>query len=187
VIDHPLVTGIANLSLDHQQFLGNGLTDIAAEKAGIAKPDVPLITQLYPPAVAGRIGKAAHGSGAPWLPRGGSWDAIVRQSQLHYCDEQGELRLPLPRLLGRYQAMNAALAIAMLRHQEALRVPISALSAAMGWADWPARLQHLAPDRSWANPVLARRRPQSVGRARWPGSSNGISTTGCRCTSSLRA
>src|SRR5258708_31706872 len=41
--------------------------------------------------------------------------------------------------------MNAALAIAMLRHQDQLRVPLSALIAAMGWADWPARLQRLAP------------------------------------------
>jgi dihydrofolate synthase/folylpolyglutamate synthase len=41
--------------------------------------------------------------------------------------------------------MNAALAVALLRHQDTLRVPSSALGAAMGWADWPARLQHLAP------------------------------------------
>jgi dihydrofolate synthase/folylpolyglutamate synthase len=41
--------------------------------------------------------------------------------------------------------MNAALAIAILRHQNVLKIPTSALSAAMGWADWPARLQRLAP------------------------------------------
>ena len=41
--------------------------------------------------------------------------------------------------------MNGALAFVMLRHQDALHVPDSALSAAMGWADWPARLQRLAP------------------------------------------
>jgi dihydrofolate synthase/folylpolyglutamate synthase len=41
--------------------------------------------------------------------------------------------------------MNAALAIAILRHQGALKVSATALTAAMGWADWPARLQHLAP------------------------------------------
>jgi dihydrofolate synthase/folylpolyglutamate synthase len=40
--------------------------------------------------------------------------------------------------------MNAALAVAMLRHQQTIKVPASALSAAMGWADWPARLQRLA-------------------------------------------
>ena len=144
VIERPLVTGIANLALDHQQFLGNGLPDIAGEKAAIAKPGVPLVTQLYPPAIGSRIEAIAHERGAPWLPRGGAWDAIARQGKLRYRDEQGEVDLPLPRLLGRHQAMNAALAVAMLRHQEALAVPPSALTAAMGWADWPARLQHLA-------------------------------------------
>jgi len=145
VIEQPLVTGIANLALDHQQFLGHGLTDIAAEKAAIAKKGVPLVTQLYPPAVATRIGEAAQERGAPWLPRGGVWDAISRQGKLRYEDERGTLDLPLPRLPGRHQAMNAALAVAMIRHQQALSVPASALNAAMGWADWPARLQHLAP------------------------------------------
>lgn len=145
VIPRPLVTGIANLALDHQQFLGAGLTDIAAEKAAIAKAGVPLITQLYPPSVAARVSEIAKHEDAPVLPRGGPWDAIVRKGRLHYRDEKGELNLPLPRLLGRHQTMNAALAVAMLRHQDQLHVPASALSAAMGWADWPARLQRLAP------------------------------------------
>jgi len=145
VIETPLITGIANLALDHQQFLGHGLTDIAAEKAAIAKRGVPLVTQLYPPSVATRIGEVAHERGALWLPRGGAWDAITRQGRLHYRDERGELHLPLPRLPGRHQAMNAALAIALLRHQEILSVPDSTLAAAVGWADWPARLQRLGP------------------------------------------
>ena len=152
VIDHPLVTGIANLALDHQQFLGHGLTDIAGEKAAIAKPGVPLVTQLYPAEVGSRVSEVAQTVGAPVLARGGIWDAIVRQGRLHYRDERGELDLPVPRLAGRHQAMNAALAIAMLRHQEVLRVQTSAISAAMGWADWPARLQHLAP-----GPLVGRR------------------------------
>jgi dihydrofolate synthase/folylpolyglutamate synthase len=145
VVERPLVTGIANLALDHQQFLGNGLPDIAGEKAAIAKRGVPLVTQLYPPAIGSRIEKVARELWAAWLPRGGAWDAIARHGKLRYRDEQGELELPLPGLPGRHQAMNAALAVAMLRHQGKLRVPASALSAAMGWADWPARLQHLAP------------------------------------------
>src|SRR5207302_6494299 len=144
VVDRPLVTAITNLALDHQQFLGHGLTDIAAEKAAIAKPGVPLITQLYPPEIAGRISEIAHEAGALWLPRGGAWDANASKGKLRYRDEKGTLDLPLPRLPGRHQAMNAALAIAMLRHQNALHVPTSALNAAMGWADWPARLQRLA-------------------------------------------
>jgi dihydrofolate synthase/folylpolyglutamate synthase len=145
VIERPLVTGITNLALDHQQFLGKRLPGIAAEKAGIAKRDVPLITQLYPPAIGARIGQIAHQVCAPWLPRGGTWDAIASGGKFRYRDEQGTVDLPLPRLPGRHQAMNAALAVAMLRHQRALHVPTSALNAAMGWADWPARLQRLAP------------------------------------------
>lgn len=143
VVERPLVTGITSLALDHQQFLGNRLTAIAGEKAAIAKRGVPLVTQLYPPAIAGRIGEVAHQAGARWMPRGSNWDAIARQGRLHYRDEVGELDLPLPCLPGRHQVLNAGLAVALLRHQDALTVPLSALNAAMGWADWPARLQHL--------------------------------------------
>src|SRR3954447_22151639 len=104
VIERPLVTGIASLALDHQQFLGSGLVNIAGEKAAIAKRGVPLVTQLYPPAVAARVGEVAHDLGALWLPRGGVWDAVARQGRLCYHDEHGELDLPLPRLAGRHQA-----------------------------------------------------------------------------------
>ncbi len=144
VIEHPLVCGVTNLALDHQQFLGNGLPDIAGEKAAIAKRGVPLVTQLYPAPVASRIGEIAKERGAIWLPRGGIWDATASGGKIHYHDEKGTLDLPLPRLPGRHQAMNAALAVAILRHQELLNVPASALTAAMGWIDWPARLQRLA-------------------------------------------
>ena len=144
VVPAPVSTGIASLGIDHQAWLGTRLVDIAAEKAGIAKPGTPLVTQLYPQHVAARIAEIAHDARAPWLPRGGLWDATVMKGRLHYHDEQGELVLPLPRLPGRHQALNAGLAIAMLRHQRHLTIPPSALSAAMGWADWPARLQHLA-------------------------------------------
>jgi dihydrofolate synthase/folylpolyglutamate synthase len=143
IIEHPLVTGIASLGLDHQAFLGNRLTDVAGEKAGIAKRGVSLVTQLYPPSLAERVGEVAKDAGAIWEPRGLHWDAIVRSGKLRYRDREGELALPLPRLPGRHQAMNAALAVAMLRHQSAIDVPPPALGAAMGWADWPARLQQL--------------------------------------------
>ena len=143
VVPAPAACGIAQLGLDHQQFLGDRIEGIAAEKAGIAKAGIPLVTQLYPERLAERIGEAAAAAGATWLPRGGRWDAAAYRQKLHYRDEAGRLELPLPRLHGSHQAMNAALAVAMLRHQRALPVPESALRAAMGWADWPARLQRL--------------------------------------------
>ncbi|MDP9422676.1 MAG: bifunctional folylpolyglutamate synthase/dihydrofolate synthase [Pseudomonadota bacterium] len=143
VIERPLVCGIASLGLDHEAFLGNTMVKVAAEKAGIAKRGVPLVTQLYPPQSAEKIGEIAHEVGAIWEPRGLHWDALVRQGMLRYRDREGELDLPLPRLPGKHQALNAALAVAMLRHQSGIAVPPSALTAAMGWANWPARLQQL--------------------------------------------
>lgn len=144
VIQNPIVCGIAQLGLDHQFFLGDTIEQIAAEKAGIAKQGVPLVTFPYPPSQAEQVGRAAREAGARWLPRGEAWDASASRGKLHYHDETGELELPLPRMAGVHQSANAALAIAMLRHQTALDIPASALRAAMGWAEWPARLQRLS-------------------------------------------
>jgi dihydrofolate synthase/folylpolyglutamate synthase len=143
VLERPLICGIAQLGLDHQAFLGTRIEAIAAEKAGIAKPQVPLVTQLYSAQVSARVGEVAGAAGAKWLPRGGPWDATVHSRQIHYRDRHGTLDLPLPRLPGAHQALNASLAVAMLRHQDRLPVRDSALRAALGWAEWPARLQRL--------------------------------------------
>ena len=144
VIAAPAVCGIAQLGLDHPAFLGDRIERIAIEKAGIAKKGVPLVTQHYPEAVAEQVGATAAAVGAVWLPRGARWDATVHGGRIHYADRWGEVDLPLPRLPGLHQAMNAALAVAMLRHQSAVDLRDSALKAAMGWAEWPARLQRLA-------------------------------------------
>ena len=115
------------------------------EKAGIAKSGVPLVTMDYPRAMAARIEGAAAEACAEWLPRKGQWDAATYQGKLHYRDRGGKLSVPLPKLPGAHQANNAALAIAMLRHQRATPIPDAALRALTGWAEWPARLQRLAP------------------------------------------
>lgn len=143
VLEKPSVCGVAQLGLDHQAFLGDRIEQIAAEKAGIAKPDVPLVTLHYPASQANEIGRVVRSVGAQWFAKGGEWDASAYRGKLHYRDGQGELELPLPRLPGAHQATNAALAVAMLRHQQAFELPAASLRAAMGWAEWPARLQRL--------------------------------------------
>ena len=135
----PLVCGIAQLGHDHHAFLGDRIEQIAAEKAGIAKPGVPLVTEAYPAAIAAIVGRIATEAGAIWLPRGEGWDAGEV-----YRDRWGVVELA-PELAGAHQARNAALAIAMLRHQRLLDVPEAALRAGTRWAEWPARLQLLAP------------------------------------------
>ncbi|URD62273.1 bifunctional folylpolyglutamate synthase/dihydrofolate synthase [Sphingomonas sp. KRR8] len=145
LIGHPLITGIAALGFDHQQWLGDKLADIAGEKAGIAKKDVPLVTLAYDAPVRERIAAVARSAGAPVLAQGEAWHIGVEAELLHYRDGAGSLTLPLPTMAGEHQLMNAGLAIALLRHQRRLRIDDNALASAMRDTRWPARLQLLAP------------------------------------------
>ncbi len=145
VIDCPAATAIAALGLDHQQWLGNSLTEIASEKAGIAKLGVALVTLAYPPDAATRIREVAEEARAPLFSQGERWFSETIDGRLRYRDEAGSFDLPLPALPGIHQADNAALAVAMLRHQQTLAVPDDALARAMTEVRWPARLQKLRP------------------------------------------
>jgi dihydrofolate synthase/folylpolyglutamate synthase len=145
VVERPLVTGIAALGLDHQQWLGDALADIAGEKAGIARSGVPLLTLRYEADAAERVGAVAAERGAHWLPQGSAWNVCLEEGGLHFKDARGELRLPRPALAGPHQALNAGLAVAMLRHQTGLEIGAEAISAAMTMVRWPARLQRLSP------------------------------------------
>ncbi|MEG3146950.1 folylpolyglutamate synthase/dihydrofolate synthase family protein [Sphingomonas sp. RT2P30] len=145
VIPRPLVTGIAQLGVDHQSFLGETIEEIAGEKAGIAKPGVPLVTMRYPPNVEKRITLAARAAGAPVAAAGGKWLFSVEPDHLVYKDAADKISTPLPTLAGTHQPENLALAIAMLRHQSLLTIPPEAFAAAAVSAQWPARMQLLAP------------------------------------------
>jgi dihydrofolate synthase / folylpolyglutamate synthase len=153
IIATPAICGIASLAIDHEGFLlapEEGVPDmppldrIAFEKAGIAKADTPLICQKYAPSMLQEVAKQAMRTGAKLIDRGELWDAVPYEGRLHYRDAKGKLTLPLPRMAGPHQADNAAVAIAMLRHQSAITIPESALAAAMEWTKWPARMQRLA-------------------------------------------
>lgn len=143
VIPNPAACGIAQLGLDHQQFLGNTILEIASEKAGIAKRGCPLILSRYPKTVTARIAESAGLAGARLFLRGQDWDATQYQNVLHYKDSQGRVDTMVPKLPGAHQIDNAGLAIAMLRHQDMISVPEAALKAGIGWAQWPARMQKI--------------------------------------------
>ncbi|MBO9575195.1 MAG: bifunctional folylpolyglutamate synthase/dihydrofolate synthase [Sphingobium sp.] len=151
VLRAPAACGIVSLGIDHEGFLlapEEGVPEdpycrIAFEKAGIAKPGSPLITQRYRADMMRVISDAARGAQAHLLTRGEAWDIVAYQGQLHYRDGAGKLELPLPRLPGMHQIGNLGVALAMLRHQNAVQIGESALKAAPLWAQWPARMQRL--------------------------------------------
>jgi dihydrofolate synthase/folylpolyglutamate synthase len=145
VIPRPAVTGIAQLGVDHQSFLGDTAEQIAAEKAGIAKKDVFLLTMRYPESVAATVASVATAAGAPVMAEGSAWRFSVQNNELRYADARGTLITPLPALPGPHQPANLALAIAMLRFNAKLRISPEAMVAAATAARWPARMQRLSP------------------------------------------
>jgi dihydrofolate synthase/folylpolyglutamate synthase len=140
VVERPALTVITPVSLDHQQYLGETLPEIAFEKAGILKAGVPCVVGPQEAAALAVIEARAAEVGAPLLVHGQDWLVRAEQGRLVYEDAEGLLDLDPPALPGAHQFDNAGMAIAALR---ALRFGESACRAAPLRAEWPARLQRL--------------------------------------------
>ena len=140
VIDRPALTVITPVSVDHQQYLGDTLEQIAAEKAGILKRSVPCIVGPQEDTALAVIEAKAARLNAPLSVHGQHWQVSEERGRLIYQDEVGLLDLPPPILIGAHQVQNAGAAIAALR---ALGCDEDACEAAVTNAVWPARLQRL--------------------------------------------
>lgn len=138
VVEAPRLTIITPISLDHQNFLGDTLTDIAGEKAGILKRGVPCIVGPQPDEVRDVIEKEAEAVGARLLIYGQDWHAYEERGGMVYQDEMGLLDLPLPALIGAHQVQNAGAAVCALRI-----LGVDSAEAALLQANWPARMQKL--------------------------------------------
>ncbi|MGR3711551.1 MAG: bifunctional folylpolyglutamate synthase/dihydrofolate synthase [Shimia sp.] len=140
VIDAPKLSVITPISKDHEQFLGDTVAKIAAEKAGIIKRGVPVIVGPQPDDAMDVIEATAAKLGAPVIAHGQHWHVWEERGRLVFQDETGLLDLPLPALPGAHQIQNAGAAIAALRYLGADDV---ACEAAMRDVFWPARMQRL--------------------------------------------
>lgn len=140
VLDKPELCVITPVSIDHQQYLGDTLQEIAFEKAGILKAGVRAIIGPQEPDARDVIEARAVEVGAELIIHGQDFETFAEHGRLVYQDQSGLLDLPLPALIGKHQIENAGIAIAGLR---ALGLNETACEAAMTDAAWPARLQHL--------------------------------------------
>ena len=144
VIDKPLATVIAPVSMDHTEFLGDTLMAIAHEKAGVLKRGVPVICAEQMPEAMAVIETQAKRMQAPLHRAGQEWHVNVERGRLVYQDDRGLMDLAAPKLFGRHQFDNAGLAIATLRAVDAFRIDTAAFEAGIVNAEWPARMQRLA-------------------------------------------
>jgi len=144
VVAKPALTAITPISIDHVSFLGDTLTEIAGEKAGILKPGVPCVVGRQEQEAFEVIERQAEQVGAPLHVAGRDFDMYEQHGSLVFQTATRLLDLPLPRLTGRHQIDNAgtAIAAASLLFGEALTT--RALEHGLTHAEWPARLERLA-------------------------------------------
>jgi dihydrofolate synthase/folylpolyglutamate synthase len=161
---NPKVTVITSLSYDHMHLLGDSLSDIAAEKAGIIKSDVPVVMapQQYEASLV--VTEVAKDRGARIIQVGEDWmfspaaqslegQSLVvwsaeEQDQIEaYVESGGEEvwapgRLEIP-LLGYHQVVNAAVAYATLQELRAQGIEVSEAAIREGFrkTEWPGRFQ----------------------------------------------
>ncbi len=142
VVRDRLVSVITSISIDHEKFLGDTLTKIAAEKAGIVERGRPVVSSPQVDEVAAVLERAAARAGVPLLLGGRDWTATLEDGRLVHRSERGLLDLPPSRLLGAHQVENAGTAIAALE-ASGLAVDAAAIERGLATVDWPARMQRL--------------------------------------------
>ncbi len=147
---HPLLSLITNVTMDHMDYLGDTVSDIARVKAGIIKPGVPVVTASDNPEVLAIIQEICRAKGCTLIQVGQdvTWEYGEHSLRGQYFDYQGnkwrftELWLPL---LGQHQVVNAAAALAALEVLAGLGVHMeeNALRDGLSKTVWPARLELL--------------------------------------------
>ncbi len=151
----PRVSVITNIGLEHQQYLGNRLSDIAFEKAGIIKPGVPLVHGVMQPVARKVVEQRARELKAPMLRRG--QELRFRRGageSFSLSGSRWQMKDLRTSLVGRHQAENACLALGALELLAAQGLPVEPEHFRQGLMEvqWPGRLQRLP--RSQGKPAL---------------------------------
>ena len=140
VVAQPALSAITPVSMDHMQYLGDSLPEIAFEKAGILKPGVTAVIGRQKPAARDVIVKQARDVGAPLLLQGRDWEVVPQAEGFRLRDGDEVLELPNPALVGAHQFDNAGQAAVLARR---LGLSAKAIGEGLAAASWPARLQRL--------------------------------------------
>lgn len=139
----PKVSVIAPVDIDHREFLGDTLTAIAGEKAGIIKPGAPAVSARQQQEAETVIEAAAEKAGVALTLMGRDFDAWNERGRLLVQMQDRLLDLPAPSLPGEHQFANAGLAVAALLTLGDARIDEAAMGRGIAGAVWPARFQRL--------------------------------------------
>lgn len=164
VIKKPLVSVITSVSLDHMQYLGETIPEIAGEKAGIIKPGVPVVYDAGRPEVSRVIEEKARQTGSPAYPLEPGRIRIAeltedgaifslqnenseenRSGSVQDKNRREPVLLKIPQIAP-YQVRNAALAWYVLQVlREDIPADPKALAEGLASVSWPCRMQKVEP------------------------------------------
>ena len=163
----PRVSVIADISLDHQKYLGNTVTEIAREKAGIIRPGGVVVTLPQQPAANDVIGNtilemdATGISAAQYVPPvspGSAEYQNAHTSRSRYpLEVMGKQILVETPLVGRHQLRNVALAIAaaeQVANKGFTGITAESIEGGIRDTTWPGRFQIIEPKQGWPETVL---------------------------------
>ncbi len=150
VIEHPLMTVITSIGLDHTEILGDTLEKIAFEKAGIIKPGVPVVYWGQEEEVSGIIEKLALEKGSDtYKINERSYEILeinnknIDFSTYYRYDKDSKFSIPFS---GVYQVENAALAIMTISVMDKKdEIDIDTVKRGISKANWPGRMEEVLP------------------------------------------
>jgi dihydrofolate synthase/folylpolyglutamate synthase len=143
VLERPALSVIAPVDHDHREFLGDTITAIAGEKAGIIKRGAPVVVGRQCEEAFAVIEARAMALGAPLTAMGVEFDAWSERGRLIVQTPDRLLDLPLPSLAGPHQIDNAGLAVMAALQLPEARIDGDAISRGIASTVWPARMQRL--------------------------------------------
>ncbi|HAA94051.1 MAG TPA: bifunctional folylpolyglutamate synthase/dihydrofolate synthase [Rhodospirillaceae bacterium] len=143
LVAKPALTVITPIAMDHMQYLGDSLSEIAGEKAAIQKPGVTSVVGPQDEVAQAVILAVAEDVGAEVFLYGRDWRIDITDDGFAYSSEALELDLPRPSLPGAHQLINAATAIACLEQLTDFELSDRAIVRGLSNTDWPGRLQNL--------------------------------------------
>ncbi|HZK10393.1 MAG TPA: folylpolyglutamate synthase/dihydrofolate synthase family protein [Clostridia bacterium] len=145
-VEEPLVSVITPIAMDHESYLGDNLLAIAGEKAGIIKPQIPLVSGLQQKEVLDLLKDKARKKGSPFYPSDPSQLEIIRSDLLEnifrYKGREYKLKL-----LGRHQIDNAILALEtlyLLREKGQIDLEEEQIRRGLLETRWPGRLEKIS-------------------------------------------
>lgn len=145
VIRHPVCSVITSVSMDHMQFLGNTLSDIAKAKAGIIKRNCPVVTVTQSPEVSRILSQTADKMQSKLLVADTQNVSGIKAgiAGISYCytGQNGKQIRMASKMAGGYQIENSLLAAVTL--EKVLLVPLETIAAGMAKAVWPGRFEVL--------------------------------------------